>query len=208
MRVVRALGPQAQDALREAVEVLERGGIVAYPTETFYGLGAKYDEAQAVERLHALKRRPAQKAIPLVVGERSALRAVARDINQAAQRLMERYWPGPLTLLLPAREGLSPHLSSNGKVAVRVPGPSFALDLARAAGFPITATSANPSGMPPATRASQVEEYFAGGIDLLVDGGETPGGEPSTVADASGGRLTVVRRGRVRIGEEDGGQAA
>lgn len=199
MRVLSIAEAGPEEALGAAVDVLRKGGIAAYPTETFYGLGAKFDIPSALERLHALKRRPAEKAMPLIVGGREALQAVALEINAAALGLMERHWPGALTILLPARPGLSPHISSNGRVAVRVPGESFALALARAAGFPITATSANPSGMPPAVTAGEVERYFRGDIDLLIDGDEAPGGEPSTVVDVSGGRITVVREGRVRL---------
>jgi len=190
-------------AISEAIGVLRGGGLIAYPTETFYGLGVKFDMGDSLKRLYELKRRPEEKAMPLIIGETGLLSSIVsrewlRDIPPLAKTLMARFWPGPLTLLLPAREGLPGYLTAwTGMVAVRIPGESFALQLARRAGFPITATSANPSGMPPADSAEMVEGYFGGSIDLLVDGGKTPGGLPSTIVDLSGGRIRVVREGAV-----------
>jgi L-threonylcarbamoyladenylate synthase len=206
MRVIKTEEKGLDDALRTSVETLEGGGIVAYPTETFYGLGVKFDLAASLERLHALKRRPPEKAMPLIVGSREALQALTHDVNPTAWLLMERFWPGPLTILLPAAGGLSEYIVSNGKVAVRVPGESFALRLARAAGFPLTATSANPSGLPPARDAETVIAYFGRDIDLLVDGGTAPGGLPSTVVDVTDDRITVIRQGPTRVisGDNEG----
>jgi L-threonylcarbamoyladenylate synthase len=197
MEIIRTDGSERAKALRAAVQTLNSGGIVAYPTETFYGLGVRYDLAKSLARLHALKRRPSEKAMPLIIGEREAIGLLAPEVSDMAAGLMERFWPGPLTILLPARPGLSGHISANGKVAVRLPGESFALDLARAAGLPLTATSANPSGLPPACDAGQVAAYFGAGIDLVIDGGSTRGGLPSTVVDVEGDRITVVRRGEI-----------
>lgn len=192
-------------AINEAIDVLKGGGLIAYPTETFYGLGVKFDMGDSQKRLYELKRRPEEKAMPLIIGEIGLLSSIVshewlRDIPLLAKTLMARFWPGPLTLLLPAREGLSGYLTSGtGMVAVRIPGESFALQLARRASFPITATSANPSGMPPADSAEMVVKYFGGSIDLLIDGGQTPGGLPSTIVDLSEGRIRVVREGAVKI---------
>lgn len=199
MRVVDLKGMDLEEALGLAVKALESGGIVSYPTETFYALGARYDSERALERIFRLKGRPGEKAVSLVVGDEKALRFVAREVDDAALWLMRNYWPGPLTIVLPAREGLSGYITSEGRVAVRMPGESFALVLARHAGFPITATSANPSGMPPAQDAATVKRYFKEGIDILVDGGPAPGGLPSTVVEAAEGVLRTLRQGEVVI---------
>jgi L-threonylcarbamoyladenylate synthase len=199
MRLLDLKEMDLEEALGLAVKALEGGGIVSYPTETFYALGARYDSEGAMERIFRLKGRPGEKAVSLVVGDEKALRLVAREVDEAAVWLMRNYWPGPLTIVLPAREGLSGYITSGGRVAVRMPGESFALRLARRAGFPITATSANPSGMPPAADAAAVGKYFAQGIDILIDGGPAPGGLPSTVVEATGGVLKTLRQGAAVI---------
>lgn len=191
------------EAVDKAIAVLQSGGVIAYPTETFYGLGVRFDKHGSLKRLYDLKKRPQEKAMPLIIGDIGLLGMLVSPqwlgkIPASARLLMGKYWPGPLTLLMPAIEGLSEYVSAHtGKVAVRVPGRSFALDLARKARFAITATSANPSGMPPADDGDGVSAYFDGNLDLIVDGGKTPGGLPSTIVDVSGGSAEIVREGVV-----------
>lgn len=192
-----------KEGIDKAVNVLEMGGIIAYPTETFYGLGVKFDIFDSLKRLYELKNRPREKAMPVIIGDRGLLSEIVperwlKDMAPAAGLLMERFWPGPLTLLLPAKEGISEYLSADtGKIAVRIPGESFALHLAKKAGFPLTATSANLSGMPPAENSYSVIKYFDESIDLLIDGGQTPGGLPSTIVDVSHGGIEIVREGAI-----------
>ncbi len=191
------------DILNEAVGILNAGGIVAYPTETFYGLGVKFDRPGSLKRLYELKKRPADKAMPVIIGNTGMLSDIVsqqwlENIPQPARSLMDRFWPGALTLLLPAKAGLSEFLTAGtGLIAVRIPAGSFALDLARKAGFPITATSANISGMAPAVNAREVAGYFHNKIDLLVDGGDTPGGLPSTIVEAEGLQVSIMREGAI-----------
>lgn len=198
---IKLLKGNIDTAMNASVTILRRGGIVAYPTETFYGLGVMFDKPDSLKRLYRLKRRPAEKAMPVIIGDEGVLPLLAsgkwlKEVPAAAKSLMGRFWPGPLTLLIPARESLSEYLTAKtGMIAVRVPGESFALSLARKAGFPITATSANVSGMPPAGDAGTVMRYFGKEIDLIVDGGRTPGGLPSTIVDASDERIVIVREG-------------
>lgn len=182
-----------------AVETLRRGGIIAYPTETFYALGAKFDIEEPLGRLFELKGRPAEKALPLIVGKVTDLSLLVENISGSARTLVDKHWPGPLTILFPAKPGLSELITAEGKVAVRIPGESFALGLARAAGFPITATSANPSGRPPADDAETVIRYFPSGLDLVIDGGKTPGGLPSTLVGFEDGLVKVIREGAIRL---------
>ena len=184
--------------LQKAVEILKKGGIIAYPTETFYGLGAKYDNEDSLKKLYELKKRPEEKPMPLIIGTGEILPMIAASVNTSASALMDKFWPGPLTLLLNAKEGLSNYLTANtGKVAVRIPGESIALHLAKEAGFPITATSANISGMLPADSAKAVITYFEDKIDLIIDGGKTPGGLPSTIVDVTGGKIKILREGAI-----------
>ena len=186
-------------ALLKAVDILKSGGIVAYPTETFYGLGVKYDLEDPLERLCAVKQRPQEKAMPLIIGNKELLSSVTDSIGIMAECLMHSFWPGPLTLIFPAKENLSQFITAGtGVVAVRVPGESFALALAEITGFPITATSANPSGLPPAEDAETVIEYFGDTIDLIIDAGPTPGGLPSTIVATTGDTIEVLREGVIK----------
>lgn len=191
------------EATDAAVAALRSGGIICYPTETFYGLGVKFDMPESLKQLYELKKRPREKAMPVIIGDRVLLSEVVSPdwlaaVPHDARSLMERFWPGPLTLLLPAMEGLSEFLTAGtGMIAVRVPGESFALRLARKAGFPFTATSANLSGMPPAVNAREITDYFGERVTLLIDGGQAPGGLPSTIVDASGAAIRIIREGAI-----------
>ncbi|MDP3048206.1 MAG: L-threonylcarbamoyladenylate synthase [Thermodesulfovibrionales bacterium] len=187
-----------KEILRKAVVILNDGGIVAYPTETFYGLGVKFDKEASLRKLYELKKRPKEKPMPLIIGNRASLSMIAVFVNEIAESLMDKFWPGPLTLLLEAKKGLSPYLTADtGRIAVRIPGESAALYLVREAGFPITATSANPSGIPPAEDADSVIRYFGKKIDMVIDGGRTAGGLPSTIVDAAGESIKIVREGAI-----------
>lgn len=205
MKLLKVTKHTRGKGLYEAVEVLTRGGIVAYPTETFYGLGVKFDMEEALKRLYIIKERYEEKAVPLIIGDRRLLSILTAYTNNTALSCMERYWPGPLTLLLHAKEDLSKLVTAGtDKVAVRIPGESFALHLARLAGFPITATSANISGMPPAQDAETVVKYFNDKIDLIIDEGWTPGGLPSTIVDVTGEKIKLLREGAINFREVGG----
>ncbi|HAM51623.1 MAG TPA: threonylcarbamoyl-AMP synthase, partial [Nitrospiraceae bacterium] len=191
-----------EEVKRVLSEVIIKGGIAAFPTETFYCLGARYDNVKALEKIHEIKSRPKDKGIPLIIGNAKILRFVTPSVTGLMKKLIERFWPGPLTLLLNAREDL-PYLitAGIGKVAVRVPGASFALDLARALELPLTATSANISGMTAARNADEVIGYFGSSVDIIVDGGRTPGGMPSTIVEVINSRIVILRPGQVSAEE-------
>jgi len=185
--------------LQSAVDVLKNGGIIAYPTETFYGLGTRIDMEASLQRLYEIKQRPREKAMPLIIGNKEQLSSIAADINSSAIKLMERFWPGPLTMLFPAKKHLSEFITAGtNKVAVRIPGESFALHLAQSARFPFTATSANPSGMPPAQDAEAVIRYFGNKIELIIDCGPAPGGLPSTIVDVTTEKTKILREGAIK----------
>ncbi len=196
MRVIKTSDIINEAAVNAVVKELKEGAIVAFPTETFYGLGVIWSDTTALARLFKLKRRPENKPVPLIIGNVSSLSAVATAPKKIALRIMEKFWPGPLTILLAAKAGLPELITGGtGKVALRVPGKSFALDIARATVVPITATSANISGRAPAGSADEVIKYFGEAVDLVVDGGPAPGGKPSTIIDLSGETIKLLRKG-------------
>ncbi len=180
-----------------AAAVLRRGGLVVYPTETFYGLGALAREGAALERLARAKLRPEGKPLPLLAADLAQVAEVARLEGRAA-RIAARFWPGPLTLVLPARPGLPAEITAGtGTVGIRVPGSPLARALARAAGGALVSTSANPSGGPPPAQVADLEPRLRGAVDHVLDGGPTPGGRPSTVVAVEGESVRLVRAGAV-----------
>jgi L-threonylcarbamoyladenylate synthase len=198
MPIVRPSETGPAYALEYASSVINRGGIVAYPTETFYGLGTRFDDRAALKKLYELKHRPSEKAMPLIIGDETLLELITSEINSSAEKLIRCFWPGPLTILFHARQDIADFITAGtGKVAVRVPGESFALELVRTLMFPVTATSANISGCPPAETADDVIRYFGREIDLVIDSGKTPGGKPSTIVDASGENILILREGGI-----------
>lgn len=185
-------------ALMPAISALRSGGIVAFPTETFYGLAVDPRLTFAVKQLFDLKRRHAVQPIPLIAASLQQVIEHVGTITPLAKRLAARAWPGPLTLIIPASAELSAdiHLST-GRVAVRVPNDSIARGLALEAGHAITSTSANLSGEAPASTPDSVTAAFGEEIDVLIDAGPTPGGLPSTIVDATGSEPVLVRAGAI-----------
>lgn len=183
-------------ALVEAARALRAGDVVAFPTDTLYGLAADPRSEGALARLFALKGRGAEKVVALIASDLPQVRTVA-TVSDAAARLAARFWPGPLTLVLPARAGLaSAVVSDAGAVGVRVPDHGVARALAAGFGHAITATSANRSGDAPTADPDEVARQLPG-VDLLVDAGRSPGGPPSTVVDLSRGAPVLLRAGAV-----------
>jgi L-threonylcarbamoyladenylate synthase len=184
--------------IARAAELLREGGVVAYPTETFYGLGALASREDALLRLAAAKLRPDGKPLPLVAADEGQVREVAVLEGEVVLRLAARGWPGPLTLVLRAREGLSPLVTAgDATVAIRVPGSEVARRLAAAAGGALVSTSANLSGEPPSVRPDALAPALVRLIDGVLDGGETTGGLPSTIVAFDGGTVRLVRAGAV-----------
>jgi len=181
------------------VAALRRGEVVAYPTETFYGLGVDALDVAALDRLRELKGR-GEKAISVLIEGDAMLARLCAEIPPRALELMRRHWPGALTLALPARDGLPAALVSDGCVAVRQSSHPLARALVVALGGPLTTTSANPAGAPPATSAEAVRAALGQGCRIL-DGGPTAGGAPSTLVRIRGDRLEVLRRGAIEIGD-------
>ncbi len=204
-RIVR-VDPQEPDAevVAEIVEILRGGGIVVLPTDTVYGLTAAVSRADALERLCALKQRPPDKGFILLVADWIGVRSVTPHLPPVARRLGGKYWPGPLTLILPAQAGLPPALSGRGaSVAVRMPDAPLLQAVLRELRGPLAAPSANRSGEGPATSAATAAAAFGASVDLVVDGGPAPAQRPSTIVSVLGESGQVLREGPLAVPEED-----
>lgn len=185
-----------------AKSIFSSGGVIAYPTETFYGLCVDPFNADAVERLYRLKGRPSASPIPLIIGEMSMLGLIARELTPQAVKLIERFWPGPLTIVLKAVSSLpSAVTSGTGTIAVRLSGSPWARKLSSELVSPITSTSANPSGQKSPVTAEDAARYFKGSVGLIIDGGMLKGTTGSTIVDASGSELKLIREGEIPFSE-------
>jgi L-threonylcarbamoyladenylate synthase len=185
-----------EDRLAAVVETLKTGGVAAVPTETFYGLAADSFNASALARLNELKRKDANTPILLLMSDRSQVTTVAENVPPVFDELAELFWPGPLTLVIPASPSLPSEVSGGrGTVAVRVPGLAVPRRLAAALGRPVTGISANLHREPPCRTAAEVAAVFPAGVDLILDGGPTRGGRSSTVLDLTGERPCLLRDG-------------
>jgi L-threonylcarbamoyladenylate synthase len=186
----------------EARRVLTSGGVLALPTETFYALAVNPLDEAALARLFALKERPASKPVLVLVGDPAMLPQVAGEVPAAGARLLARFWPGPLTLILPARPGLPELLTGGaGTIGVRVPRQAVTCRLLTSLGFPVTGTSANRSGAAPLVEAAAVAREFGDRVDLILDAGPCPGGLPSTIVDVTPIPPRLVRAGAVPLAE-------
>lgn len=187
-----------------AAGVIRDSGLVAFPTETFYGLGANALDPEAVARVFRAKGRPADKPLLVLVDSLAMAEAVVAELPGRARQLITRYWPGPLTLILPARSHLPAALTAGtGTIGVRVSGHPLARALAQAAALPITAPSANLHGDPSPRTAAEVMASLGDRVDLVLDGGVTAGGPPSTVLDLTGVEPRIVRPGAVVLTPDD-----
>ena len=183
-----------------AAELLRASKLVVYPTETFYGLAADPRNPAAVERIFASKGRPDRMALPLIAGTRAAVHLCVREFSETAERLAAAFWPGALTLVMPASPALPPRLLGGGStVGIRISSHPVASALAAAFGAPIVATSANRSGQPAPMTALEVQETLRSEVALVLDGGPTLGGLASTVLDLTADPPRVVRSGAVPL---------
>ena len=193
------------ESIRIAAAAIRRSGLVIIPTDTLYGLAANPFDRVAVGRITLAKGRPSDRAIALIAADRTQIARQLGPLSTAGQRLAERFWPGPLTLLLRAPDSLAPEVTAGtDTIGVRVPNHPVSLALCRECGYPLTATSANSSGQPPSADPEVVARVFAPAaaaagapVDVLVDAGTTPGGAPSTVVDLTGRDIRLVRPGAI-----------
>ncbi len=192
----RVLDASDPAAIERAAATIRSGGIVAYPTDTVYGLGANVFLPQALDKIMAAKQRPDEKSLPVLIADRDHLKDLVTSITQDAKRLMAEFWPGALTVVLRKQPQLSALLGES-TLAVRQPNSEAILALLAAAGCPLTGTSANRSGMPPATTAAEAEHQLGSAVDLILDGGPAPGNTPSTVIDCTAQPARILRQGAV-----------
>ena len=185
-------------AIERAAGLLRSGGLVALPTDTVYGLAASLYRPDALRRIFEVKSRPEARSLPVLLAEPDALSLVSDDATPELLRFAARFWPGPLTLAVPARAGLPEELlGPGGTVGVRVPDHEAARALCAAVGGALAVTSANRSGEPPARTAGQVVEQLRHGVNLILDGGQTAGGVASTVVGFRSGEVAIYRDGPI-----------
>ncbi len=192
----------SNEQFEQAVKVLKEGGVVGFPTETYYGLGVDIFNEQAVHSLFHLKKRDYSKPILVLISDLNMLSGIVSEVPSMYENLMEHFWPGPLTLIFPASANLSSLITgSTNTVGVRISPHPVAAELCRRWGRPLTATSANLSGSSPAASAGEVAEIFSDRIDYVVDGGKTPGNKCSTVVGMDENGLCLIRPGQVEFRE-------
>lgn len=192
------LSAQEKASVDRAAQVLKEGGLVAFPTDTVYGVGAHAFLPQAIGKLYVAKRRPRGKPVALLLANSEDVRQVAENVPQTAWRLSRRFWPGGLTLVVPRGKLVPDVVCAKGEtIAVRVPNHPVALALIEAVGAPLAATSANLSGHPDPLTAEDVQRELGGRIDLILDGGRCPGGIASTVLDLTTAPPAILRPGAI-----------
>jgi len=185
-----------EEQIHHAASVIQNGGLVAFPTETYYGLGADPFNEDALQQLFRVKQRSALKPVLVLIGSTDQLAMLTSSVPETARRLMDRFWPGPLTMVLPARPELSSILTGNtSTVGVRLSPHPVAAAILQACGTPLTATSANKSGDDAAVSAAEVRAIFGNEVDLVVDGGKTPGRLGSTLIGFQKGQVQCIREG-------------
>ena len=186
------------DRIGEAVAILKSGGVIAFPTETFYGLGADARNEAAIEKIFGIKGRDFKNPILVVIGDVTHLETFAGDVPDEARRLMERFWPGPLTIVFRAAPSVSPKLTAgSGKIGIRLTSHPIAMEISKRLGGPVTATSANLTGAPESSSAVEVISQLEGKLDGVIDGGRTPGGKGSTIVDVTAYPPKVLREGMI-----------
>jgi len=198
--ITKILSADSLETIQLALNILQAGGLVAFPTDTVYGVGALAFNGKAVESIYTAKDRPVEKAIPILIGDVDDLTKVASSVPDMAKKFASRFWPGPLTLIVPKLPTLPDGISATNTVAVRVPDHEVARTLLRVTG-PMAVTSANISGRSNPTTADEVFAQLGGHIALIIDGGRTLGGVPSTLVDCTSTRPIIFREGPISLEE-------
>lgn len=187
-------------AIEKAKEIIIQGGTIAFPTDTVYGLAADVFNNTAISKIYKIKERSKLKALPVLVANMAQLEDLVSEMDHKAEKLAQAFWPGPLTLILPKAQGLPDLLSPYPTIGVRMPDCHFTLELLESTG-PLATTSANISGEANPMTGQDVMEQLGGKIDLLLDGGRTPGAKPSTVVDTTGKVINILREGPISKAE-------
>ena len=197
MATLNRLFPEIQKQIDRGIAILKQGGVVAFPTDTVYGLGACADNQLAVARVYQVKERPGNMALPLLLSDTSQISEVAEPVPPIAWLLADSFLPGALTIVLSKSHSVLDIVTGGGNtVAVRIPAHPIPVALAKELG-PIVGTSANLSGKPSALMADEVSRQFGDKIDLVIDGGRCPGGRESTIVDVTGEKPIILREGAI-----------
>jgi len=192
-----------QREIEKGVKILQKGGVIAFPTDTVYGLGADAFNSLAVERIYEVKNRPKHQQLPLLIADIKQLATLASPIPEIARFLAKRFWPGGLTLVLHKADSVAVYLAPGPTIAVRIPNHPVCLTLIQHLGDPIIGTSANISGQSSALTAEEVEQQLGGKIDFVINGGKCPGGKESTIVDATCEPPIILRQGIIPAVEID-----
>ena len=187
--------------ISEAADAVLRGDLIILPTDTVYGVGASAFDGRAIESLYVAKRRSLDKGIPILIADGADLERLVTDVPSRAAALIRRFWPGPLTLVLPKRKDLPAVISQSDSIAVRMPDHDLSRRLIRAAGGALAATSANLSGHPPALTVNMALQDLAGSVVVAVDAGPSRGEQASTVVDCTGEDLRILRSGPLSMSD-------
>lgn len=189
------------DTIAAVSAAIRRNELIILPTDTVYGVGTNAFDEEAIRCLFVVKQRAREKGIPILLADVSDLEKVAMDIPPVAKNLIARFWPGPLTLVLPKRPDLPPALSSSGNIAVRIPDHNVSREIIRAAGGALAVSSANLSGHAPAQTVSEALDELAGAVTVAVDNGRSRGQLASTVVDCTGDTIRILRTGPLPMEE-------
>ncbi len=192
------LSSAIQQQIERGIAILRQGGLVAFPTDTVYGLGASANIPQAIERVYQVKQRPRNMPLPLLLADISQIAETAESVSPDAWLLIGNFMPGALTIVLPRSSSVPAHVAAGGTtIAVRVPAHPVPIALIRGLGVPIVGTSANLSGKPSALTADEVCIQLGDKVDLVIDGGRCPGGKESTIVDVTGEKPVILREGAI-----------
>jgi L-threonylcarbamoyladenylate synthase len=192
----------APRAIEWAAEEIARGGVVALPTDTVYGIAASLAHEEAIDRIFAIKGRDPEHPLPILLSSIDALQHVSGAVDARVLQLLDEFWPGPLTVVIPSDRTLPPAVrASDGTVGVRIPNHPLAIEVIEKAGGAVACTSANRSSEAPACTAGEVEETLDGELDFILDGGLAPGGRASTVVAIRGDRLEILREGPIEASQ-------
>ncbi len=200
MMNTRVLSTDDPQAIPTAVEIINNQGLIAFPTDTIYGIAGDPFSAAAIQKIYTAKDRPEAKALPVLIGDLEQLESLVLFVSERVKRIANGFWPGALTLILPKRSGLPDNLSPYPTIGVRMPNLAFTLELLRQTG-PLATTSANISGGADPLTADDVLSQLGGRVDLILDGGTTAGGTASTVLDVTGPDPQILRQGPITLPE-------
>ena len=189
-----------KENLKEIKEILDQDGIIIYPTDTVYGIGCNCYSEKALKKLYSFKNRPLSKPINVLTDSKEKIESIAKNITEKEQELMEKYMPGDLTLIVDKKETVPNLLTANlNTVGVRIPNHEMALEILKAYPYPLATTSVNLSGDSPGIEVSDFIEEFKNKVDIIIDGGKSPIGTPSTIVRVEKNEIKILREGRLKI---------